>query len=79
MRRDANFKWAVRRLPDRLFSFVVGGMFLLGVLRKCGVWLWFFYGEVVVECVVNVVSRCALLASNEWDMILNFIFSGSCG
>jgi hypothetical protein len=39
----------------------------------------FFYGEVVVECVVNVVSRCALLASNEWDMILNFIFSGSCG
>jgi hypothetical protein len=29
---------------------------LLGFLRRCGVWAWCFCGEVVVECVVNVVS-----------------------
>ena len=29
--------------------------FLRGVLGKCVFWVWFFAGEVVVECVVNVV------------------------
>jgi hypothetical protein len=32
-----------------------GSMFLLGVLGETGVLLWRFCGEVVVECVVNVV------------------------
>jgi hypothetical protein len=30
-------------------------VFLLGILRKRRVWMWFFGGENVVECVVNVV------------------------
>jgi hypothetical protein len=29
--------------------------FLRGVLGKVGGWMWFFDGENVVECVVNVV------------------------
>jgi hypothetical protein len=29
--------------------------FLRGVLGKVGGWVWFFCGENVVECVVNVV------------------------
>ena len=32
-----------------------GGPFLLGGLRKSVVWMWFFDGEIVVGCVVNVV------------------------
>ena len=30
-------------------------MFLLGILSKRRVWVWFFGGENLVECVVNVV------------------------
>jgi hypothetical protein len=30
--------------------------FLRGVLGKVGGWTWFFCGENVVECVVNVVA-----------------------
>jgi hypothetical protein len=30
-------------------------VFLRGLLEKVGVWGWFFAGENVVECVVNVV------------------------
>jgi hypothetical protein len=39
-------------------SAIAGPLFLLfaGVLVKCGGWLWCFCGEVVVGCVVNVVS-----------------------
>ena len=35
--------------------FCGGWVFLLGVLKEMGVLLWCFCGEVVVECVVNVV------------------------
>jgi hypothetical protein len=44
-----------------LFFFCGGMLFLLGVLGKCGVLLWCFCGEFVVECVVNVVSFRSLL------------------
>jgi hypothetical protein len=44
-----------------LFFFCGGMVFLLGVLGKCGVLLWCFCGEFVVECVVNVVSFRSLL------------------
>jgi hypothetical protein len=27
-----------------------------GVLRKAGVWVWFFAGKNVVKCVVNVAD-----------------------
>jgi hypothetical protein len=37
------------------FALWWGGVFA-GVLVKCGGWLWCFCGEVVVGCVVNVVS-----------------------
>jgi hypothetical protein len=35
------------------FAFLL--VFLRGVLENVGVWTWFFDGENVVECVVNVV------------------------
>ena len=45
----------------RFFSGVVAGakfevllVFLRGVLGKLRVWMWFFDGENVVRCVVNV-------------------------
>jgi hypothetical protein len=41
-------------LAELLLLFLLG--FLRGVLRKVGVWVWFFAGKNVVECVVNVVS-----------------------
>jgi hypothetical protein len=31
--------------------------FLRGVLRNTGVWWWFFDGENVVVCMVNVVNK----------------------
>jgi hypothetical protein len=37
-------------------TFIVLLGFLKGVLRKLGVWVWFFAGKNVVECLVNVVS-----------------------
>jgi hypothetical protein len=37
------------------FYFCGGWVFLLGVFEETGVLLWCFCGEVVVECVVNVV------------------------
>jgi hypothetical protein len=30
-------------------------LFLMGVLEKPGVCLWFFHGETVVNCVANVI------------------------
>ena len=56
---------AVRRLPGRRFLLCGGMVFLLGVLRKCGGWLWCFCGEVVVECVVNVVNCRTLFGGWE--------------
>jgi hypothetical protein len=40
-------------VPFCIFCFCGGGAFFQGVLRKKGVLLWCFCGEVVVDCVVN--------------------------
>jgi hypothetical protein len=59
-----------------LFFFCGGMVFLLGVLGKCGVLLWCFCGEFVVECVVNVVSFRSLLWRLEMGQGFELYFGG---
>jgi hypothetical protein len=45
-----------------------------GGIGKNG-WLWWFFdGENVVECVVNVVGNCACVGAEGWDRLFGFIF-----
>jgi hypothetical protein len=50
--------------------------FLRGVLADGGRLSWGFCGEVVVECVVDVVSWWSLSESEREDSLLGFIFVG---
>ena len=59
---------------DERFSFFAE--FLRGVLADGGRLLWCFCGEVVVECVVDVVSWWSLFESEKEDSLLGFIFVG---
>jgi hypothetical protein len=47
-----------------------------GVLRKVVCRKWFFRGEVVVNCVVNVDKELRLFRDEKWDTFLKFIFKG---
>ena len=49
-------------------------MFLLGILRKRRVWMWFFGGENVVECVVNVVFWQSLSRGEKMRQIFEIYF-----
>ena len=51
------------------------GVVLSGVLRKSGRKTWFFGGENVVGCVVNVVNLRTLLRREKQDTHFNFIFA----
>jgi hypothetical protein len=42
--------------PRRDPGFLVFAGVFEGGFGKVGVWVWYFCGEVVVECVANVVS-----------------------
>jgi hypothetical protein len=53
---------------------VVLRVFLRGVLEKTGGWTWFFDGENVVECVVNVVRWRSLFRFEKRDTDFGFIF-----
>ena len=52
------------------------GVFL-GGFGKTGVLLWCLDGEIVVECVVNVVKKMALNRARKTRHILQIYFSGS--
>ena len=43
-----------------------------GVLGETGGWVWFFDGQVVVKCVVNVDSGCTLFADEEYATDSNY-------
>jgi hypothetical protein len=51
-------------------------VFLLGILRKRDVWRWFFDGENVVECVVNVVFWQSLFRGEKMRQGFEFYFRG---
>jgi hypothetical protein len=46
------------------------------VLGKRGGSWWFFDGENVVECVVNVVGKLRFCRPEKWDRFSDFIFWG---
>jgi hypothetical protein len=50
-------------------------------LEKRGGWTWFFGGENVVDCVVNVVGKTSFFGDEKYATFLNFIFGGpaECG
>jgi hypothetical protein len=50
--------------------------FLLGILRKRRVWVWFLGGENVVKCVVNVVFWQSLFQWWKMRQVLGIYFSG---
>jgi hypothetical protein len=52
--------------PGRPGVFVVLLRFLRGVLENVGGWTWFFDGENVVKCVVNVVRKTVFLRGEKY-------------
>jgi hypothetical protein len=67
-------RFFLRMAFDEGFSFF--SEFLRGVLADGGRLLWGFCGEVVVECVADVVSWWSLFESEKEDSLLGFIFVG---
>jgi hypothetical protein len=59
--------------PGETRGFVVLLEFLRGVLEKVGGWTWFFDGENVVDCVVNVVRKTMFLTNEKYATLFNFI------
>jgi hypothetical protein len=51
-------------------------VFLLGILRKGSVWRWFFDGENVVECVVNVVFWQSIFRGEKMRQGSQIYFQG---
>ncbi len=51
--------------------------FLRGVLEKVGGGTWFLAGEIVVECVVNVVVWTPVFGAKKYATVFNFIFCRS--
>jgi hypothetical protein len=50
-------------------------VFLQGFLQKRGAKVWFFDGEIVVECVVNVVKKNYIeIARKRYATFFRFIF-----
>src|ERR1700677_2564362 len=47
-------------------------LFLRGVLEKVVCKTWFFCGENVVKCVVNVEKKLHVFAAEEWDRFLKY-------
>jgi hypothetical protein len=50
-------------------------LFLRGVLGKVVCRTWFFCGENVVECVVNVDKKLSFFDGEKWDTIFEYIFN----
>jgi hypothetical protein len=61
----------------RYFFWRVILVLLLAISRKMRVWVWFFGGENVVECVVNVVFWQSLFRREKCARFLGFIFRDS--
>ena len=57
-----------------IFFGVVKCGFLLGVFAKSAYLVWCFCGEVVVKCVVKLVSSRPFFGAEKQDTSFNFIF-----
>ena len=53
--------------------------FFEGCLGKCGGWTWFFDGENVVECVVNVVRKTKFLRGGKIRHVFQLYFCRGAG
>jgi hypothetical protein len=60
--------------PGEPRGFAVFAEVFEGVLEKRGGWTWFFGGENVVDCVVNVVGKMSFFGDQKYATFLNFIF-----
>jgi hypothetical protein len=63
-----------KALAAMFFSGVVGGAFLQEFLRKGGADLWFYHGESVVLCVVNVERKTTLKSARKKCHLFRFFF-----
>ena len=50
-------------------------LFLRGVLEKVVCRTWFFCGENVVRCVVNVVKKLSFFGDQKWDTSFEYFFN----
>ena len=50
-------------------------LFLRGVLEKVVCRTWFFCGENVVRCVVNVVKKLSFFGDEKWDTSFEYFFN----